>query len=276
MKIDKKIHLFILPSLLGLVVFYFIPFIKIVSQVFTNYATKDFIGFDNLVLVVKNESFQIALRNTAIFMIISIPLLLISALMFSKLLYQFQEKIDRLKIIYIIPLVIPAVSVGFFWQILFSKYGMLNMIFHLEIEWLNSLASIFVLIFIFIWKNLGYMTILFLAGILNIPNIYIEAAQVDGADDKVIFKEIILPNLKKTFFVVILLSLVNSFKIYRDVYAIFGDYPNKSVYVLQNVFNNWFRDFGIDKLSAGSFLYLIAIIALIYPINHFLNDEELV
>ena len=276
MQINRRIHYFIVPSLIGLLTFYVIPFIQIIYQVFTRFATKKFIGFDNLVMVVKNESFQLAIKNTALFMVLAIPLLIISALMFARLLNQFHDKWGHLKVIYMIPLVIPAVSLGFFWQILFSKYGMLNMITSLSIDWLNSSASLVVLVFIFIWKNLGYMTILFLAGIQNIPYVYIEAAQVDGADDKLIFSSIILPNLRKTCFVVVLFSLLNSFKIYRDIYAIFGDYPNRSVYMLQHVFNNWFRDFGIDKLSVGSLLYVISIIIIIYPINYLFNREGLV
>ncbi|GAB2022749.1 hypothetical protein RyT2_18230 [Pseudolactococcus yaeyamensis] len=100
---------------------------------------------------------------------------------------------------------------------------------------------------------------------MSIPKAMVEAAQIDGATSRDIFWRILLPNLKPTAFVVYLLAIINSFKVYRDIYALAGDYPHQSMYLLQHLFNNWFRDFELDKMAAGTILYLIGLLAIILP-----------
>ena len=83
------------------------------------------------------------------------------------------------------------------------------------------------------------------------PEIY-EAARVDGAGEWQCFARITLPNLKGTSFTVLILSVINSFKVFREAYLVAGDYPNRSMYLLQHLFNNWFRDLELDKMAAGA------------------------
>ena len=90
-----------------------------------------------------------------------------------------------------------------------------------------------------------------------------EAARVDGASEWKCFTKITLPNLKTTLYTVSVLSLLNSFKVFREAYLIGGDYPDKSMYVLQHLFNNWFRDLSFGKMSAGSVIMAIVIYILI-------------
>ena len=112
---------------------------------------------------------------------------------------------------------------------------------------MNTDFAFWILVFSYIWKNLGYNIVLWLAGLSCISESIYEAARVDGASEWKCFTKITLPNLKTTLYTVSVLSLLNSFKVFREAYLIGGDYPDKSMYVLQHLFNNWFRDLSFGK-----------------------------
>ena len=118
------------------------------------------------------------------------------------------------------------------------------------------------LVFSYIWKNTGYTVVLWLAGILGIPSEYLEAARVDGATERQCFYRIILPNLKGSLYTIVILSFLNSFKIYREAYLVAGAYPQQDMYLLQHLFNNWFVNLDFDKMAAaavcvGGFLFVV-------------------
>lgn len=96
-----------------------------------------------------------------------------------------------------------------------------------------------------------------------IPNEIYEASKVDGAGEWQCFLRITLPNLKSTFFTVLVLSIINSFKVFREAYLVAGDYLNRSMYLLQHLFNNWFRDLELDKMAAGAVSLSVIMIILI-------------
>ncbi len=117
----------------------------------------------------------------------------------------------------------------------------------------------------YIWKNLGYTVILWLAGLMGIPTEFYEAAKVDGANSLQRLWYITLPNLKGSLYTIVVLSFLNSFKIYREAYLTSGAYPDKSIYLLQHVFNNWFVNLELDKMAAaavctGGFLMIVILI----------------
>jgi len=114
-----------------------------------------------------------------------------------------------------------------------------------------------------LWKNLGYDIVLWLAGLSSIsPSIY-EAAAVDGANTWKVFTRITMPNLLPSLYTITVLSFLNSFKVFREAYLVAGDYPHSSMYLLQHLFNNWFRDLQMDKLSAAAVLTALIIMGLI-------------
>ena len=125
------------------------------------------------------------------------------------------------------------------------------------------LISFWVLVVSYIWKNLGYNVVLWLAGLAGIsPSIY-EAAAVDGAGAWTIFWRITLPNLLPSLFTITVLSFLNAFKVFREAYLVAGDYPHDSMYLLQHLFNNWFRELSMDKLAAGAVMTAGVILFLI-------------
>ena len=109
-----------------------------------------------------------------------------------------------------------------------------------EISFLDSSAAFGVLVGTYLWRNIGYDMILWLAGLDAIPASMYEAAEVDGANSWQIFWKITLPNLPSTMGLITILSILNTFKVYREAYLVAGNYPDDSIYLLQHLFNNWF------------------------------------
>ena len=162
---------------------------------------------------------------------------------------------------------VPIASIVLIWKIIFHENGALSSwlvkVGGHGFDWMNTKFAFWILVFSYIWKNLGYNIVLWLAGLSCIPESVYEAARVDGASEWKCFTQITLPNLKTTLYTVSVLSLLNSFKVFREAYLIGGDYPDKSMYVLQHLFNNWFRDLSFGKMSAGSVIMAIVIYILI-------------
>ena len=134
-------------------------------------------------------------------------------------------------------------------------------------------AAFWVLIFTYLWKNSGYDMILFLAGLDGIsPDIY-EAAAVDGANAKQVFLYITLPNLMPTAIMTAILSLLNTFKVFREAYLVAGPYPHDSIYLLQHLFNNWFLSLDLPRLSAAAVMVAAMLLIFILLIQRVWKEE---
>ena len=261
--------LFILPGLAGVLIFYLIPFGDVVRRSFWRTAGDQFAGLDNYRQVFENQAFRLAAGNTARFVLVCLPLLLGISLGLAVLLKKQGKMRKIMKSAYLVPLAVPAASVVLLWNIVFDKSGILNGILsvvHLQgKDWMNSDASFWVLVFSYIWKNLGYDMILWLAGLGAIPEEQYEAAKVQGAGAWACFRYITLPQLKETLFVTALLSFVNAFRVFREAYLLAGEYPHESIYMLQHLFNNWFVNLEFDKMAAaavctGGFLLVVILL----------------
>lgn len=269
---------FILPGLTGVLVFYLIPFGDVVRRSFWRAAGNGFAGLDNYRQVFDNQAFRLAAVNTARFVLVCLPLLLVLSLGLAVLLQKQGAGRGLLKSAYLVPLAIPAASVVLLWHIVFDQTGVFNgilSVFHLDgRDWMNSDAAFWVLVFSYIWKNLGYDVILWLAGLLGIPESVYEAAKVDGAGEWKCFLYITLPNIRPVAFTVIILSFLNSFKVFREAYLVAGNYPQRKIYLLQHVFNNWFSDLSVDKMAAGSVLLCIVIIVFVLLLQRSWGGER--
>ena len=175
------------------------------------------------------------------------------------------------------PMAIPVAAVVLLWRILFDDQGLLNGVLDRwgtgTCEWMDTRWAFVILVVSYIWKNLGYHIVLWLAGLSMIPDQIYEAAQMDGASDRVIFFRITLPNLLPMLFIIAVLALLNSFKVFREVYLVAGNYPNESIYMIQHLFNNWFRDLALDKMTAGAVLLSILLILLIFLLQKAWEDR---
>ena len=222
-----------------------------------------------------NSAFKLAAGNTAKFIAVCMPLLLVISLSIALMLTAFQEKHGIFKTSFLVPMAIPVASIVLLWRVIFHRNGLLNGILALwdaaPVDWIGSAASFGVLVFAYLWKNFGYDMVLWLSGISAINPALYEAAQIDGAGSIKRFVKITLPNLMPTLFTVTVLSLLNSFKVFREAYLIAGSYPDDSIYMLQHLFNNWFSNLDMDKMCAGAVMMASLVFILIMILQKILN-----
>lgn len=269
--------LFILPSLCGVLLFYLIPFGDVVRRSFLQAIGGKFHGLENYRQVLHNPAFRLAAANTARFVLVCLPLLLLLSLGIAVLL-QGQIGQNLFKSSYLIPLAIPAASIVLLWNLVFDRSGIFNGIlhhFHLSGKnWMESDAAFGILVFSYLWKNLGYDVVLWIAGLQGISRNIYEAARVDGAGAWKCFLYITLPGIRPVAFTIVILSFLNSFKVFREAYLVAGNYPQEQIYLLQHVFNNWFAELSVDKMAAGSVLLCGVLILFVWLLQHSWDKED--
>ncbi|MGO4548507.1 carbohydrate ABC transporter permease [Paenibacillus sp. 2TAB23] len=260
--------LFLAPSLIGFSVFYLVPLANgLLYSVQDTTIDGTFVGLDNYQAVLSSGSFRKAASNTLLFTGVSVPLIIVLSLLFAHLLNKKLFIRGWLQTAFVMPLVVPAASIVMMWQIVFDWNGTLNeVIQHLQlgrIDWMKSDSSIIVLIMIYIWKNIGYNIILFLAGLQSIPKDYYETADIEGAGELHKWRHITWVYLTPTTVFVVLMSVIQSFKVFRETYLIAGDYPHDRIYMLQHYMNNMFLSLDVQKLTAAAALMVSAILLLV-------------
>ena len=231
--------LFLAPSLAGFGLFYIAPFLMSLYESFTDRALGGaFVGLDNYREVLASASFRKAAGNTLLFTGVGVPLLVASSLGLALLLNRPLRFRDGLRTAFVMPLVVPVASVVAVWQIFTDWNGTLNAwLSHFgqgRIDWLQSDGSLGVIALMYLWKNVGYNMILFLAGLQSIPKDYYETARIEGAGAVRQLFHITLVYLTPTMFFVVLISTINSFKVFRETYLLAGDYPYDRLYMLQH------------------------------------------
>ncbi|MBU5442823.1 carbohydrate ABC transporter permease [Paenibacillus sp. MSJ-34] len=260
--------LFLAPSGAGFALFYLIPFAMGVLYSFMD-STIDghFVGVDNYRELLASASFRKAASNTFYFTAVSVPVMIVLSLGLAMLLNKNVYFRKWFRTSYVLPLVVPVASIILIWQMLFDWNGSLNAWltqFGLErVDWMKSDTARMVVIVVYLWKNIGYNVILFLAGLQQIPKDYYETAQVEGAGRLRQFGSITLVYLTSTMFFVVMMSIINSFKVFRETYLIAGDYPHDSIYMLQHYMNNMFASLDIQKLTAAATLMVGCILLLV-------------
>lgn len=253
---------FLLPSFLGVVFFVLLPFLDVFKRSFTTAVTGEFVGIQNYVTVYENRAFRLAVGNTLRFTLVCLPLLLVLGLLAALLLTNMKQA-QLLKSFFLLPMAMPAATIVLIWKMTFSESGFLNRLLSAHTDYMGTSLAFWVLVFSYVWKNLGYTVVLWLAGILAIPEDYIQAAKVDGAEKVRIFFSIILPQLKGCMYTITVLSFLNSFKVFRESYLVSGAYPHESMYLLQHLFNNWFVYLELDKMAAAAVCIGIVLLGVI-------------
>ena len=273
---------FLLPGFCGVAFFSFLPFMDVIRSSFVQVVSGRFCGLENYRIVLHNRAFLLAVKNTLRFLLVCLPLLLGISLVLAFLLHAWQmafhQKLRLLKAAYLVPMAIPAASLVLLWKLMFDKHGFVNGILHLcgihAVDWMNTGAAFFVLVFSYIWKNLGYTMVLWLAGLSSIsPDLY-EAAEMDGAGRMTQFFKITLPLIRPLIFTIVVLSFLNSFKVFREAYLVAGNYPQEDMYLLQHLFNNWFTDLSVDKMAAGSVLLALVITVFVLLLQKLWETNE--
>ena len=271
---------FLAPSLLGVLFFFVLPyFVVIWYSVIDNPINKEFVFLDNFREVLENDAFRTASKNTLLFSVAAVPLAVVISLMLAIILESKIHFRSQLKASFLCPLMVPTASVVLVWQVLFHKQGTVNQIMEMfggdPTDWLKTPKGMIVVVIMFLWKNIGYNMILFLAGLAGIPGDIMGVAVLEGAGPVYRFFHLKLRYLSPTILFVTILSLINSFKIFREVYLLTGDYPD-SLYMLQHFMNNTFSLLEYQKLSSSAIimsLVMAVVIALLFVVEYWFGKD---
>jgi len=263
--------LMIAPVTIGLIIFYFYPFVRVIRDSFHNIGSFDrdlgFVGLENYVNMFKDKEMWQTLLNTFEYVIIIVPLSLILALLIAVLLNTKVKGLSVFRVIYFIPAITMSVAVSMVWRWIFnSDFGILNSIMTamgLEArQWLNDKSTALICICIVaIWSNIGYYMIILLAGIQGISKGYYEAADIDGATGIQKFFKITLPLLTPTIFYVVIMLIISTFQTFDGIYMMIGTKSN-AIKWTQSVVMYFYRS-AFDYSKKG---YASAIAVLLFVI----------
>lgn len=274
---------YLFPSVIGVLIFFVLPFfIVMFYSVIDNPISGQFVFLDNFIMVFRNNAFKTAAKNTLVFSVTAVPLAVILSLFLAIMLDSKIPFKSQFRTFFLSPMMVPIASVVLIWQVLFHYNGTVNeflKIFDIEkIDWLNSAYAQVVLVLLFLWKNLGYNMILFMAALSSIPKDIVEVAVLESATPMQVFWHIKVRYMSSTVLFVTIMSLINSFKVFREIYLLRGDYPYDTMYMLQHFMNNTFRQLDYQKMSAAAIMMsavMVVIIGILFLAeNHFGKDVE--
>ncbi len=282
-KIKLSSGLYLAPSFLGVLVFFVIPFMVVIYySMVDNPISGNFVFLENFVRVLDNAAFKRAISNTFRFSIIAVPLAVVLSLLLAIVLESKLPFRSQFRTFFLSPMMVPVASIVLIWQVLFHYNGAVNDVIMSfggpKIDWMKSEYSHIVIVVLFLWKNLGYNMILFMAALASIPKDILEVARLESATPLQTFFYIKTRYLSSTILFVTIMSLISSFKVFREIYLLTGDYPYDTLYMLQHFMNNTFKSLDYQKLSAAAIimsLFMIVIIGILFIVeNRFGKDVE--
>ena len=275
--------MFLLPSLLGVLLFFAAPFVVVIFySLIDNPIRMNFVGLKNFVNVWNNAAFKQAGINTLKFSMVAVPLAVVLSLFLAAVMESRIPGKSYFRTFFLSPLMVPIASVVLIWQVLFNYNGLINDFLSrfgiAKTDFLKSEKAMVVIIALFLWKNLGYNMILFMAALASIPKDLLEVAALEHASKYQIFWYIKVRYMSSTILFVAIMSLINSFKVFREVYLMTGDHPYETLYMLQHFMNNTFASLDYQKLSAAAIIMFIVVSALVFVMlkveNRFGRDVE--
>ncbi len=266
-KKKKSLWLFLLPGLIGLLVFYVVPFLGGIYFSMTDGTIENrFVWFENYQRVWENEVFRLGLKNSLELSLLSAPLIFLFAFILAVMLRALREKSLGFRNLLLMPYLVPSSALLIIWMILFDFGGPINRIVEAmggqRVLWLETGALRVPVVLLYIWKNVGFSVVIFSAALSSVPDELYEFARLEGASVIQQETKITLPLILPTAFLVFVLAWVNAFKIFKEVYFIGGAYPRDEVYTLQHFMNNRFTKLEYQDVTTAA--YSFALIVLVF------------
>ena len=253
-------YLMIAPTIIGLIVLNLWPFVQTIYTSFCEhlgFGHYKFIGIGNYVEMFQSPEVWRATWNTILFCILTVPVGLFLSLLVAMMLNAKIKGKGIFRTIFFLPMVCAPAAITMVWRWIFnSDYGILNQLLGTQINWITD--SHFVMIacaIVAIWSNIGYDAVLLLAGLQNISKTYYEAAEIDGTTKVNQFLQITLPMVSPTLFVVMIMRLMSSIKVYDLIYMMVED-TNPALTSVQSLMYLFYR----ETFVAGSRGYGAAIV----------------
>ena len=260
--------LFVLPALVGTFIFIIIPIICFFALSFTEWDLLNditFVGLDNYKSVLSEPEFLQILINTFVYAISTTVFAVIIPLIIASILNVKIRGAEAFKTIYFLPFITPAVVIAIVWAWIFDpNIGLVNNLLNTHYSWLYSTKlAMPILIFISVWKLIGYNVVLFLTGFSTINQDVYEAAKIDGANNKQTFLKITIPLLKPTIYFVTTVTAISSFQIFDLIYVMTQGGPAGSTDVIvYSIYKYAFEYFDIGKSCALAYILFVIILVL--------------
>lgn len=258
------VAMFMLPNLIGILIFMGIPIVSSLYLSFTEwdlFGSPEWVGLSNYISIFKSNDFWKALLHTAYFIAGYLPLVIVLSLSAAMLLNKKLKGVTFFRFVYFLPVISSWVAVSMIWKWLFNpEYGLINYMLSLigiaGPAWLQDPQwAMPAIIITSVWKDIGFVMVMFLAGLQGIPDDYYEAADLDGANGWQKFFKITLPLLSPTTFFVLIISLINSFQVFDQVWIMTQGGPAGATGVLvEQIYRNAFRYYKMGYASALSWV----------------------
>ena len=266
---------FVFPALLGTLIFIIIPIFCSFALSFTEWDLLNevkFVGIDNYKAVLTEPTFRQILLNTVVYALSVTFFAVIIPFFIASIINSKIRCAEIFKTIYFIPFITPAVVIAIVWSWIFDpNIGGINLLFKTHLEWLfDTRLAMPVLIFVSVWKLIGYNVILFLTGFTTISTNIFEASKIDGAGDWQTIKEITYPLMKPTICFVTLVTAISSFQVFDLIYVMTEGGPKDATNVIvYSIYRYAFEYFDIGKACALAYILFLTIfiLAMLQRIN---------
>ena len=277
MKTNSKTHrnsegkwgvYFVLPAIIGTFIFIIIPILSSFLLSFTHWDLLnniEFAGLENYRAILTEPVFRQILINTIVYALSVTVFAVVIPIAIASILNTKLRGAEWFKTIYFIPFITPAVVIAIVWAWIFDpNIGVINSLLKTNCTWLfDTHLAMPVLIFVSVWKQIGYNIILFLTGFSTINQNVYEAAKIDGAGEIEIFRSITLPLLKPTTYFVTLVTAISSFQVFDLIYVMTSGGPNDSTNVIvYSIYKYAFEYFDIGKSCALAYILFVIIFIL--------------
>ena len=264
-------YLFLLPAIIILLVFFFIPFFQTVILSFQNYSNDiynaSFAGLQNYVEIIHNPIFYKVMWNTLLYLVVAVPILVIFPLFLAILINQKIKGITLYKILIYLPVIVSIVVAAIAFKWLYAQDGILNyfmQILHLpSIGWLTDPKyAIYSVIIVTVWKGLGYYMMIYLAALMSVPKELYEACDIDGAGFLRKHLTVTVPHIMPTIALVTTISSISAIKIFAEIYVMTKGGPlNSTKTIVYYIYEKAFENLDLGVASAMAVILLIIVMA---------------
>ena len=255
---EHKHLIFLLPGLTGLSIFYFLPFFITLRFSLSDTTGKVFAGLKQYEELINNRAFRLAAGHSMIMALVGCTLLIPFSLYLASQVNKMEHFRKLCQSLMLLPMVIPSAVVVVFLQAMLPS----RILYEKSME---------VLMAVFLWKYIGYHTLILSESLKRVPAELVEAAKVEGAGRVRIFVNIIFPFLIPAVVFSVLMITANSFRLYREAYLLYGPHPGEDVYMISHYINNAVQSLNYPKMSAAAVLtegiVFVILLTLLYAEN---------
>ena len=276
--IKKYWPIFVLPTFAAFIIGFIVPFIEGIYLSFCKFTTirdASFVGLSNYVEAFKDNTFTHAFGFTAVFAVVTLVLINVLAFAIALALTQKIKGTNIFRTIFFMPNLIGGIVLGYIWQLIFD--GIFEK-FDLALK-LSAKLGFWGLVILICWQQIGYMMIVYIAGLQAIPGSLNEAAMIDGANKWARFRNITIPMLSPTLFFVLINTIISSFQVFDQAFVMTKGGPVKASYTLvYHIYQSAFVEFKMGRACAASMILFVIILAItmvqMYGSKRWVNYEQ--